>query len=100
MGGSSGEYADSAQRVESADGEQQVRQWWTIEHCPHIHGAERPAVIDEDHRAGRRAVLSTRKCVATPVGVRGAVDMWIARGSSVPGCSARSPELARLRATG
>ncbi|PRF98055.1 hypothetical protein C6Q14_27360 [Burkholderia ambifaria] len=33
---------------------------------PHIHGVGRPAVIDRDHRAGRRAVLSTRQCVATP----------------------------------
>ncbi len=27
---------------------------------PHVHGVVRPAVIDTDHRAGRRAVLSTR----------------------------------------
>lgn len=79
MGGSSGEYADSTQRVESAEGEQQVRQWWTNEHCPHIHGAERPVVIDKDHRAGRRAVLSTRKCAATQVWARGAVEMWSMR---------------------
>ncbi len=26
---------------------------------PHAHGVVRPAVIDTDHRAGRRAVLST-----------------------------------------
>ncbi len=67
MGRSSGECADSAQRVETAEGEQQVRRWWTGEHCPHIHGAARTAVIDKDHGAGRRAVLSIRQCVATPV---------------------------------
>ena len=67
---------------------------------PHIHGAGRPAVIGLDHRAGRRAVLSTRQCVATPGRARGAVDMWVARVASLPGCSARSPLFARSRATG
>ncbi len=57
----------------------QVRRWWNDEHCPHIHGAGRTAVIDKDHGAVRRAVLSTRKCVATPIWARGAVDLWSMR---------------------
>lgn len=57
----------------------QVRRRWNDEHCPHIHGAGRTAVIDKDHRAVRRAVLSTRKCVATPIWARGAVDLWSMR---------------------
>lgn len=60
-GGNSGESAGSARRGKSEKGEQQVGHGWTDEHCPHIHGAGRTAVIERDHGAVRRAELSTRE---------------------------------------
>lgn len=59
--GSSTEIADSARRWKLVKGEQQVRRRWTNEHCPYIHGAGRTAVIERDHRAVRRAELSTHE---------------------------------------